>query len=173
MKYAIASAVLLIAAGSVKAGPVGGSFPSIDGGDLSLEAWRGQPVLVVNTASQCAFTKQYSALQELYDNYRDRGLVVLAVPSDSFRQELDSAAAVKDFCELNYDLDLPMTDITAVVGPEAHEFYKDVKRETGFEPRWNFNKVLLDPEGEVLATWGSTVNPGSARVRRQIEAVLN
>lgn len=173
MKKAILGLALLFLAGNAHAGPVGGSFPSIDGGTVSLEEWRGSPVLVVNTASQCAFTRQYSALQKLYDDYRDRGLVVLAVPSDSFRQELDDAKAVKEFCELNYDLDLPMTDITQVTGPQAHAFYRQVKQETGFEPRWNFNKILLDPEGQVVATWGSAVKPGSGRVRREIEAYLD
>ena len=173
MNKTILGLALLIFAGIADAGPVGGSFESIDGGTVSLEEWRGGPVLVVNTASQCAFTRQYSALQKLYDDFRDRGLVVLAVPSDSFRQELDSAEAVKDFCELNYDLDLPMTDITPVTGPQAHAFYRKVKQETGFEPRWNFNKILLDPDGQVVATWGSAVKPGSSRVRREIEAYLD
>ena len=122
---------------------VGGTFPSIDGGSLSVEGWRGQPVLVVNTASQCGFTGQYAALQEVYDRYRNRGLVVLAVPSDDFNQELDSAEDVKAFCELTYGIDMPMADITHVKGAQAHSFYKAVRAETGFVPRWNFNKVLI------------------------------
>ena len=151
---------------------VGGTFASIDGGTLSLEDWRGGPVLVVNTASRCGFTGQYAGLQDIYDRYRDRGLVVLAVPSDDFRQELGSAAEVKEFCEVNFDLDLPMTDITAVTGPQAHPFYKAVKAETGFEPRWNFNKVLIGPDGAVVETWGSATRPDSRAVTSRIEALL-
>ena len=91
-------------------------FDSIDGGTMSMSDWRGQPVLVVNTASQCGFTYQYEALQQLHETYRDKGLVVLAVPSDDFNQELSDAAAVKDFCTVNFGLDVPMTTITKVRG---------------------------------------------------------
>ncbi|MBY6083364.1 glutathione peroxidase [Ruegeria arenilitoris] len=165
------SALLLIGR-TVQAAPVSGEFPSIDGGTLSLSDWRGQPVLVVNTASQCGFTGQYSGLQKLQDTYGPEGLVVLAVPSDSFNQELETASEVKEFCELNYDLTLPMTDITPVTGPQAHPFYKAVAAETGFVPVWNFNKILLSPEGEVVATFGSTTRPDSRKLRSQVEALL-
>ena len=148
-------------------------FRTIEGGTLTLSDWAGQPVLVVNTASQCAFTGQYEGLQDLYDKYRDRGLVVLAVPSDDFNQELGSAAEVKEFCELTYGIDLPMTDITQVRGPEAHPFYKAVKAETGFEPGWNFNKVLIGPDGAVVGTWGSSVQPQSKLIVQEIEPLLN
>ncbi|MEM8731145.1 MAG: glutathione peroxidase [Pseudomonadota bacterium] len=152
---------------------VGGAFPSIDGGTVSLEDYRGGPVLVVNTASECGFTPQYEGMQALYDTYRDRGLVVLAVPSDDFNQELGSAEEVKEFCELTYGLTFPMTDITPVTGRKAHAFYRSVRRETGFSPRWNFNKILLDGTGEVVATWRSNTKPQSRDITRRIEALLN
>ncbi|MCE8508818.1 glutathione peroxidase [Ruegeria pomeroyi] len=164
---------LLLVGRSVQAGPVSGVFPSIDGGSLSMEDWRGRPVLVVNTASQCGFTGQYAGLQNLWETYQDAGLVVLAIPSDDFNQELATAAEVKEFCALNYDLTLPMTDILHVKGTQAHPFYKAVKAETGFEPAWNFNKVLVAPDGSVAATFGSAVKPDSARMQREIEALLN
>ncbi|MCE8539868.1 glutathione peroxidase [Ruegeria pomeroyi] len=164
---------LLLVGRSVQAGPVSGVFPSIDGGSLSMEDWRGRPVLVVNTASQCGFTGQYAGLQNLWETYQDAGLVVLAIPSDDFNQELATAAEVKEFCALNYDLTLPMTDILHVKGTQAHPFYKAVKAETGFEPAWNFNKVLVAPDGSVAATFGSAVKPDSARMKREIEALLN
>ncbi len=149
------------------------TFTDIDGGVLDVSAWAGQPVLVVNTASQCGFTPQYRALQELYDTYKDRGLIVLAVPSDDFQQELDSAEEVKDFCEITFGLNLPMTDITSVKGPGAHPFYQTVKAETGFAPRWNFNKVLIGPDGAVAGTWGATVKPTARPIKRAIEALLD
>ncbi|MCE8522871.1 glutathione peroxidase [Ruegeria pomeroyi] len=164
---------LLLVGRSVQAGPVSGVFPSIDGGSLSMEDWRGRPVLVVNTASQCGFTGQYAGLQKLWETYQDAGLVVLAIPSDDFNQELTTAAEVKEFCALNYDLTLPMTDILHVKGTQAHPFYKAVKAETGFEPAWNFNKVLVAPDGSVAATFGSAVKPDSARMKREIETLLN
>ena len=163
---------LILLAGVAGARGVTGTFANIDGGTLSIEAWRGQPVLVVNTASQCGFTGQYADLQSLYDRYRAQGLIVLAVPSDDFNQELASAAEVKDFCETTFGLDLPMADITPVTGAGAHPFYRAVKVETGFEPRWNFNKVLIGPEGEVVGTWGSVTRPGSRQIVDQIEALL-
>ena len=157
----------------VAAGGLSGSFPSIDGGTLTLEDWRGQPVLVVNTASKCGFTDQYADLQALYDRYRDRGLVVLAVPSDDFNQELASASEVKEFCEVNFGLDFPMTDILPVRGPAAHPFFRAVREETGFEPGWNFHKILIDGEGRVAGTWGSTTRPMSRAITSKIEPLLN
>lgn len=147
-------------------------FSSIDGGNLAVEDWAGQPVLVVNTASQCAFTRQYRGLQDLYDRYRDRGLIVLAVPSDDFRQELSTNAEVKEFCELQYGIDMPMTGITHVAGSNAHPFFRTLREETGFAPGWNFNKVLIAPDGQVAGTFGSRVDPLSAKITGPIEAML-
>lgn len=148
-------------------------FPSIDGGLLDMSDWAGQPILVVNTASQCAYTGQYEALQTLYDTYKADGLVVLAVPSDDFRQELDSAEEVREFCEMAFGLDMPMTDILSVKGADAHPFYQRVRSETGFVPRWNFNKVLVSRTGDVVATWGAPTAPMARPVRHAIEAELN
>ena len=157
----------------LEAAPLDGRFASIDGGEVALQDWRGRPVLVVNTASQCAFTGQYAGLQMLYDRYRDRGLVLLAVPSDDFDQELASAAEVKEFCTLSFELDLPMADITPVLGPKAHPFYRALAVEHGFVPRWNFNKVLIGPDGELAAAWGSSVRPESDRITGAIESLLD
>lgn len=148
------------------------TFPSIDGGTLDLTGWRGVPVLVVNTASQCGFTPQYDGLQALQDRYADQGLVVLSVPSDDFNQELASAAEVKDFCEINYNLTLPMTDITHVRGDAAHPFYKWLRQEAEFTPNWNFNKVLLGRDGAVRATFGSATRPMSRPLLRAVDAAL-
>lgn len=148
-------------------------FSNIDGGNLKLSDWQGQPVLVVNTASRCGYTKQFSALQELYDTYRDRGLVVLAVPSDDFNQELSSNAEVKEFCELQYGIDMPMTGITHVRGRNAHPFFRSLSEEAGFEPSWNFNKVLVGPDGRVAGTYGSPVRPMSRRMTGDIEKLLD
>ncbi len=165
--------ILSICASGAMAAPHDAVFPSIDGGNIALGDFSGRPVLVVNTASQCGFTYQYAGLQALYDKYRDRGLVVLAVPSDDFNQELGSAAEVKEFCEINFNLTLPMTDMTHVRGSRAHAFYKDVKAQTGFTPRWNFNKVLIGPDGDVVETWGAITKPDSGVIPKAIEALLN
>lgn len=173
MRYLMITFLALTLGGPAMAASKDITFSNIDGGTLDLSDWAGQPVLVINTASQCGFTPQYRAMQELYDTYKNRGLVVLAVPSDDFNQELDSAEEVKDFCEITYGLDLPMTDITNVKGPDAHPFFQTVKAETGFAPRWNFNKVLIGPDGTVAGTWGSTVKPTSRSIKRAIEALLD
>lgn len=148
------------------------AFENIDGGTLKLSDWAGQPVLVVNTASQCGFTGQYEGLQALHDKYSARGLVVLTVPSDDFRQELGSEAEVKEFCEINYGLTLPMTTITSVTGPKAHPFYASVAQEARFSPSWNFNKILIAPDGTVAATYGATTRPLSRKMTQAIEAIL-
>ncbi len=168
---AFCGAATVIAAGRGVAGQ-SFTFPSIDGGTLALDAWAGRPVLVVNTASRCAFTPQYDALQALYDQYRAQGLIVLAVPSNDFRQELASEAEVKEFCEMNFGLDLPMTEITSVRGRDAHPFYQWLAAEHGFRPQWNFNKVLLGPDGVPVATFGSRTSPTARDVTRPIEALL-
>lgn len=172
MRYITVLMLSLFWAVAVSAMPRDVEFASIDGGTLNLSDWAGQPVLVVNTASQCGFTYQYDGLQALYDTYRDRGLVVLAVPSDDFNQELSSAEKVKEFCELNFALDLPMTDLEHVKGNKAHPFYKAVAAETGFVPRWNFNKILVGPDGKIVASWGSSTKPQSGEITHQIEKLL-
>jgi glutathione peroxidase len=173
MARVLAFMMTMLLANAALAAGVGGRFASIDGGEIALEDWRGKPVLVVNTASRCAFTRQYDGLQALYDSYRDRGLVVLAVPSQDFRQELATSEQVAEFCALNFDLDLPMTEITSVRGGDAHPFFKEVKAATGFEPSWNFNKILIDPAGEVAGTWGSMTRPESREITDRIESYLN
>ena len=167
-------ATLVLAAAwlAVPARAEGFAFPSIDGGTLRLSDWTGRPVLVVNTASRCAFTPQYDALQALYDRYRDRGLVVLAVPSDDFRQELASEQEVKAFCEVNFGLDLPMTEITSIRGPQAHPFYRWLADSHGFVPPWNFSKVLIGPDGRPVATFGPATRPDAPVLVRRIETLL-
>ncbi|MGY9046698.1 hypothetical protein P775_18055 [Puniceibacterium antarcticum] len=148
------------------------TFANIDGGEISSADWAGHPVLVVNTASRCGFTPQYDGLQALYDDYKDQGLIVLAVPSDDFRQELSSAEEVKEFCDVNFGLTLPMTDITHVRGDAAHPFYKWVADTAGFTPGWNFNKVLIAPDGSIAATFGSLARPQSSAITDPIKAML-
>jgi glutathione peroxidase len=170
MKLALAFAVAVAASPLFAAQDF--AFPSIDGGEIRLADWAGHPVLVVNTASLCAFTPQYEGLQALYDRYREAGLVVLAVPSDSFRQEFGSEAEVAEFCELTFGLDLPMTEITDVAGEDAHPFYRWLAEAHGVAPAWNFAKVLIGPDGEYVADWGPTVDPEARDIRGRIEALL-
>ena len=151
------------------------SFTSIDGGDLPLETYRGKVVLLVNTASMCGFTGQYEGLQSLWTEYKDKGLVVLGVPSDDFGgQELDDAKQVKEFCTLNYGIDFPMADIVHVKGPNAHPYYKWIADAHGglAVPRWNFHKHVIDGNGDLVDWFASTTGPKSGRLRKAIETAL-
>ncbi len=151
------------------------SFTSIDGGDLRLADYKGKVVLLVNTASLCGFTGQYEGLQSLWLDYKDRGLVVIGVPSDDFGgQELDTAEQVKSFCTLNYGVDFPLADIVVVKGPKAHPYYKWVADVHGSlaVPRWNFHKHLIDDDGKLVDWFASTTSPKSNRLRTAIEAAL-
>jgi glutathione peroxidase len=152
--------------------PGGLRFASIDGGDLALDDWAGRPILVVNTASRCGYTGQYEGLQALHERYREAGLVVLAVPSGDFRQELETAEAVKEFCTLTFGLDLPMTDITHVRGASAHPLYRWLREAHDFSPRWNFNKVLIGRDGAFVGAWGSNIRPSAPVLTRAVEAAL-
>ena len=147
-------------------------FPSIDGGEYDMSDWRGKPVLVVNTASLCGFAGQLTDMQALHDAYGDRGLVVLAVPSDDFNQELASGKEVSEYCQMEYGITLPMTDILHVAQGEVHPFYAWVRQQTGFVPKWNFNKVLIGPDGAILGSWGSFTKPGGPQISALFEPYL-
>ena len=150
------------------------SFTDIDGNPMPLAQFRGRPMLVVNTASRCGYTPQYEGLQKLWTRYRNRGLMVIGVPSDDFRQELSSAEAVKNFCELNYGVDFPLTEISRVTGPKAHPFYAWAAQVMGARsaPRWNFHKYLLDGDGRLVAAWGTGVEPLSREITTAVEGLL-
>ena len=150
-------------------------FAGIDGGALPLSAWKGHPMLVVNTASFCGYTPQYRDLEALWRQYRDRGLVVLGVPSNDFgAQEPGSAAEIKNFCETNYEIDFPLTEKVRVIGGNAHPFYRwvAVTLGEGAAPRWNFHKYLIGPNGELAGAWLSSVRPGDAAIVGEIEKLL-
>lgn len=167
-RQALALFLALVPSGAM----AGFEFKQIDGGVIDLEEWAGKPVLVVNTASLCAYAGQYEGLQALHDVYGPQGMLVLAVPSNDFAQELENEAAVKEFCVLNFDLTLPMTEISHVKGAAAHPFYTWVRDQSGFVPGWNFNKVLIGPNGGIVETWGAAIKPEGAVIRGRIEALL-
>ncbi len=151
------------------------AFTSIDGSELPLSSLSGKVILVVNTASRCGFTRQYSALQSVWTSYKDRGLVVIGVPSNDFGgQEPGKEGEIKEFCEVNFNVDFPLTTKTRVKGDSAHPFYKWVSNELGVvsKPRWNFHKYLVGPEGRALDWFASTTAPDSKRIIRAIEAAL-
>ena len=149
-------------------------FENLEGGDLRLADYAGKAVLVVNTASLCGFTPQYEGLQSLWETYRDRGLVVIGVPSADFgRQEYDSPGEIKQFCEINYGIDFPMTEKVRIKGADAHPFYLWIADQGRMKlPRWNFYKHLIDADGELVDWFASTTSPDSRKVIDAIEAHL-
>ena len=148
---------------------------SVTGDQIDLKDFKGKPVLIVNTASYCGFTKQYNDMQELWEKYRDKGLIVLGIPSNSFNQEKKSNSAVKEFCEVNFNINFPLTEITEVKGDNAHEIYKWARTNYGKSavPKWNFYKILINREGKVEDTYASLTSPTSKKITKKIESLLN
>jgi glutathione peroxidase len=151
------------------------TFTAIDGVPLALADFAGKAVLVVNTASECGFTPQYADLQNLAATYGGRGLVVLGVPSNDFGgQEPGDEAAIAEFCATRYNVDFPMTQKYAVIGGDAHPFYRWIADVLGEDhaPRWNFHKYLIDGAGELAGAWPSQVTPLSAEITTAVEDAL-
>ncbi len=147
---------------------------SITGEVIDLNEFQNKVVLITNTASYCGFTKQYSDLQKLWQKYKEEGLIVLGVPSNSFNQEKSNEKDVKDFCEVNFNINFPMTKITEVKGEDAHEIFKWAKKNYGKSavPKWNFHKILINKKGKVEDTFASFTNPMSNKVTSKIESLL-
>lgn len=151
------------------------SFTSITGEELPLARFRGKPVLVVNTASECGFTPQYAELQELWERYKGKGLVVIAVPSDDFGgQEPGTDAEIKAFCETRYGVDFLLASKEHVKGGQAHPFYAWAREAKGAlaAPKWNFHKYLIAPDGRLDEWYASTTSPLADKVTGRIDALL-
>ena len=147
---------------------------SITGETIDFNEYKNKVILIVNTASYCGFTKQYSDLQELWDKYKSRGLIVLGVPSNSFNQEKNKNSEVKEFCKVNFDINFPLSTITEVKGDKAHDLFKWAKNNHGKSaiPKWNFHKILINKEGKVEDTFSSFTNPISKKLVSKIENIL-
>jgi len=152
------------------------SFDAIDGeGAVALDRFAGKPILIVNTASACGYTPQYEGLQKLWQTYRDRGLVVLGVPSNDFdAQEPGTESDIQDFCTTKFRVDFPMTKKQTVIGEGAHPFYRWIASTLGEDaaPKWNFHKYLVGLDGALAATFPSKVDTMSEEVTAQIDALL-
>ncbi|WP_299440426.1 glutathione peroxidase [uncultured Rhodospira sp.] len=150
-------------------------FTSIDGHPLPLSRFAGQTLLVVNTASQCGFTCQYAGLQELWESYRDRGLVVLGVPSDDFGgQEPGDETQIREFSASRYNVTFPLTVKTRVTGNEAHPFYRWARAQVGLlgSPKWNFHKYLIGPDGRLVTWFSSITGPNAGRLVAAVDDLL-
>jgi glutathione peroxidase len=151
------------------------SFKTIEGAPLPLSLYKGKAVLVVNVASQCGLTPQYSGLETLWKTKGSDGLVVLGVPCNDFgAQEPGTENEIKTFCETRYSVDFPMTSKEHVIGNDAHPLYKWVMDELGeaATPRWNFHKYLFNKDGSIAGTFGSRTPPDDPALNVAIDAAL-
>ena len=147
---------------------------SISGETIDFNKYKNKVILIVNTASYCGFTKQYLELQDLWDQYKSKGLVVLGVPSNSFNQEKKDNKDVKKFCEVNFNISFPLSSITEVKGENAHELFKWAADNHGKSaiPKWNFHKILINKEGKIEDTYASFTKPMSKKIIKKIESIL-
>ena len=147
------------------------SFKSVDGSALNLAEHKGKVIVVVNVASRCGFTNQYEGLQTLWKTYKDKGVLVVGVPSNNFRQEPGSNKEIKDFCESTFGIDFPITEKQSVLGSDAHPFFIWAKKNygSGAIPKWNFHKIIIGKSGKVVETLASITKPSSKKFISIIE----
>lgn len=150
----------------------------IDGKDQKLEQYKGKAIMIVNVASRCGYTPQYAGLQKIYQQYRDKGLVILGFPANNFLgQEPGSNEEIKQFCSVNYQVTFPMFSKISVKGKDIAPLYKyltekETNPEFAGDISWNFNKFLIDRQGKIVARFGSRTTPEDAEVVRAIEQAL-
>jgi glutathione peroxidase len=148
------------------------SFTQPNGESLKLSSFKDKVLLIVNTASECGFTKQYAGLEALYQKYKDQGLVVLGVPSNDFGgQEPGSDAQIQEFCQVNFGVTFPIVKKEKVKGKNAHPFYVWAKKQLGFGtgPKWNFHKYLIDKNGHLVDYFNTPTAPDSPKIEQAIE----
>ena len=147
---------------------------SISGEIIDFGKYKNKVILIVNTASYCGFTKQYGELQELWDQYKSKGLVVFGVPSNTLNKKKKNDEDVKKFCEVNFNISFPLSSITEVKGENAHELFKWAADNHGKSaiPKWNFYKILINKEGKVEDTYSSFTKPLSNKIIKKIESIL-
>ncbi len=151
------------------------TIKNINNENIDLDQYKGKTILLVNVASKCGFTKQYTGLQELYDKYKDKGFYVIGVPSNQFGgQEPGSNSEIKDFCETNFNITFPITQKNNVKGDDAHEIYKWAKKNYGSStvPKWNFHKILINKDGKIEETFASFTKPTSKTIISKLENLL-
>ena len=151
------------------------SIEGLNNETINLNDFKGKTILLVNVASKCGFTKQYTGLQTLYENYKDKDFLVIGVPSNQFGgQEPGSNEEIKNFCESNFNITFPITDKVDVKGKNAHIIYNWAKENFGNStvPKWNFHKILINKDGKIQDTFNSFITPMSDKITEQIDLIL-
>ena len=147
------------------------SFKGVEGNVINLADYKEKVILVVNVASRCGFTNQYKGLQSLWSEYKDKGLIVIGVPSNNFRQEPGTNKEIKNFCETTFGIDFLITEKMSVTGVDAHSFFAWAKKNygSGAIPKWNFHKIIIGKNGKVVETFSSITKPTSKKFISAIE----
>ena len=148
------------------------SFEDIDGNQVNLEKFDGKPILIVNTASRCGFTPQYADLQNLFLNYKNSDLTIIATTSNSFNQEYLDTEDIKQICLVNYGVGFVTSSPMDVKGNNAHPIYAWIKEEYNEKPKWNFYKYLFDRNGQLIKSWSSMTKPDSLKITNQIDRLI-
>ena len=148
------------------------SFEDIDGNQVNLEKFSGKPILIVNTASRCGFTRQYEDLQNLFVNYRKSDLTIIATTSNSFNQEYSDNEDIKKICLVNYGVGFVTSSPMNVKGDEAHPIFSWIDEEYNESPKWNFYKYLFNREGVLISSWSSMVKPDHTKIIKEINKLL-
>jgi len=151
-------------------------FKDLDGSSLNLSEYKGKVIIVVNVASQCGFTKQYEDMQNIWEKYQSKGIIMLGIPSNDFgKQEPGNNKDIKNFCEAKFGVTFPMTEKVSVKGEKAHPFYKWAEQNYGKSavPKWNFHKILVGKNGKIINTFASITNPSSKKFINAIEKALD
>ena len=152
------------------------NFNDLDGSPLKLSEYKNKVIIVINVASQCGFTKQYEDMQKVWEEYQDKGVIMLGIPSNNFgNQEPGTSEEIKNFCEAKFGITFPMTEKITVKGENAHPFYKWAKENHGKSaiPKWNFHKIIIGKDGKVIDTFASITNPSSSKFIKVIEKALD
>tara|TARA_Y100000590_G_scaffold451532_1_gene593080 strand:- start:1054 stop:1608 length:555 start_codon:yes stop_codon:yes gene_type:complete len=152
------------------------NFKDIDGSTLNLSKYKGKIIVVINVASQCGFTNQYDDMQKIWEKYKDKGIVLIGVPSNDFgKQEPGTNKEIKTFCESKFGISFQMTEKVSVKGTEAHPFYIWARENHGKSaiPKWNFHKIIIDRSGKVATTFTSITNPSSKKFTDSLEKLIN
>ena len=147
---------------------------SITGEIIHFSDFKNKGILLVNVASYCGFTSQYADLQKLWEKYEKENFVIIGVPSKSFNQEKRTNEEVKKFCEVNFNINFPLTAIYDVKGDNAHEIYKWANKNYGKSsiPKWNFHKILINKKGKIEETYSSLTKPNSKKITSKIEMLI-
>ena len=148
------------------------SFEDIDGNLVNLNKFKGKPILMVNTASRCGFTPQYENLQNLFINYRNTDLTILAITSNSFNQEYTSNEDITKICLVNYDVGFITSSPVDVQGDNTHEIFSWLSSDYGQIPKWNFYKYLFDKNGNLISSWSSMTKPDNSKILKEINRIL-